>query len=709
MVEAAARARSPGSPCSTRRARASPLPARSESASQTRGRPAPRRARRRSSSSAAGGSRSSSRSSLPRRSPVTVRRTAGRQRRPCAAPARTRAARRSGRAAAAASDRRRTSARAAPAARRPRGPRARRATSISAPSQADRDRVDGEVAPREVLLDRRAELHVRQRTGARVGLAPRAGDVERERRRSDRRGAEALVHHQLPAERSAARRATARASPSTTTSSSSAAARAAGASRHRAADRPRAPSSPARRPASSRCSAPGAARNDRGPSAQSTLNGCRGYPASPMTAGRSCSWRRRGARCCSSPRAPCSRSPPARGRVEPRRRIRRRADGDAHPDAIPSSRRRARSRPARNFVWAHYGYSKDRRRYLPASMILRPPYWRVWSYTGSVLLEFPPVMAEGKLFLLKNNGALHAIDKRTASAVDAQARRPGRRLARLRQRAVFVTLLSRGNTQGGRGLRAARHDGKILWKRLLPVALGVLSAVRRRPRLLRLGERHRLHVRAGDGAVRWKYKANGRGQGRARAGQRQALLRRLRRPRLRDPRRPTAARCGRRAPRARTFGLARATSTRRRRWPTAASTSATPTATCTRSRPPTASSRGPRAPAPTSTPRPRWRRSRAEADRLLRLLRRHVLRARRAHRQGALDAQRRRQDLRRRDRRRRHRLLLEPRQEDTTGLGARTGRRSSTIGRGAYNPVIWDGRTIFLTGYSSLYALRPLK
>ena len=31
------------------------------------------------------------------------------------------------------------------------------------------------------------------------------------------------------------------------------------------------------------------------------------------------------------------------------------------------------------------------------------------------------------------------------------------------------------------------------------------------------------------------------------------------------------------------------------------------------------------------------------------------------------------------------------------------------MGRGAFNPVISDGRTIFLTGYSSLYALRPQK
>ena len=43
----------------------------------------------------------------------------------------------------------------------------------------------------------------------------------------------------------------------------------------------------------------------------------------------------------------------------------------------------------------------------------------------------------------------------------------------------------------------------------------------------------------------------------------------------------------------------------------------------------------------------------------------------------------------------------------TTGLGVRTGRKVFSMGRGAFNPVISDGRTIFLTGYSSLYALRP--
>ena len=43
----------------------------------------------------------------------------------------------------------------------------------------------------------------------------------------------------------------------------------------------------------------------------------------------------------------------------------------------------------------------------------------------------------------------------------------------------------------------------------------------------------------------------------------------------------------------------------------------------------------------------------------------------------------------------------------TIGLGARTGRKVFEFPRGGYNPVITDGRTIFLVGYGSMYALRP--
>jgi outer membrane protein assembly factor BamB len=43
----------------------------------------------------------------------------------------------------------------------------------------------------------------------------------------------------------------------------------------------------------------------------------------------------------------------------------------------------------------------------------------------------------------------------------------------------------------------------------------------------------------------------------------------------------------------------------------------------------------------------------------------------------------------------------------TAGLSARTGRRLFGIGRGAFNPVVSDDRSLFLVAYSSIYQLIP--
>lgn len=166
--------------------------------------------------------------------------------------------------------------------------------------------------------------------------------------------------------------------------------------------------------------------------------------------------------------------------------------------------------PLRNFIWAGYGYSKDRRKFLPASKLLRPPFKRVWSYTGSILLEFYPAMAEGKLFLLKNNGALHAIDKRTGKAVWKRklgvlaAATPAYGNGR-----IFVPILSRGKGKPGAMYALDAKTGKILWRRLLP-SRTESSPVFDGDRVYFGSENGTIYnLRAGDGAVRWTFKAQG--------------------------------------------------------------------------------------------------------------------------------------------------------------------------------------------------------
>lgn len=64
------------------------------------------------------------------------------------------------------------------------------------------------------------------------------------------------------------------------------------------------------------------------------------------------------------------------------------------------------------FVWPYYGYDAARTRYLPG-VNLRPPFRRIWTLGGSKLIEFQPVMAKGKLFFQKNNGEVYAVSAKT--------------------------------------------------------------------------------------------------------------------------------------------------------------------------------------------------------------------------------------------------------------------------------------------------------
>ena len=83
------------------------------------------------------------------------------------------------------------------------------------------------------------------------------------------------------------------------------------------------------------------------------------------------------------------------------------------PDRPPAVARHHASLPA--FEWPVYGYGKTRTRALaladPAA--LHPPYRRIWAVHGSTLLEFPPVMGAHSLYLLKNDGAVYAIQRKT--------------------------------------------------------------------------------------------------------------------------------------------------------------------------------------------------------------------------------------------------------------------------------------------------------
>jgi outer membrane protein assembly factor BamB len=70
-------------------------------------------------------------------------------------------------------------------------------------------------------------------------------------------------------------------------------------------------------------------------------------------------------------------------------------------------------KPAASFSWPEYGFDLARTHAAPP-LGLRPPFRKVWSMHGDwSLIEFPPVLERGRLFLGTNHGLVLAVDAAT--------------------------------------------------------------------------------------------------------------------------------------------------------------------------------------------------------------------------------------------------------------------------------------------------------
>jgi outer membrane protein assembly factor BamB len=182
----------------------------------------------------------------------------------------------------------------------------------------------------------------------------------------------------------------------------------------------------------------------------------------------------------------------------------------AEPPPAPPPQQPKTKRVVDRFVWPFYGYSKDRRRWLPAPASLRPPFVRMWAFRARSLLEFNPVMAGPWLYVIANDGWLYSVAKRTGRmrwkrrigvlAAESPAYAAGR---------VCVTVLNRGRGQPGRAACLRARDGKILWSRPLP-SRAESSPLIDSGRVYFGSEDGTVYaVRLADGALRWRFHAQG--------------------------------------------------------------------------------------------------------------------------------------------------------------------------------------------------------
>ena len=163
------------------------------------------------------------------------------------------------------------------------------------------------------------------------------------------------------------------------------------------------------------------------------------------------------------------------------------------------------------FVWPDYGFTKSRRRYLPTSADLRPPFKTVWAMQTKDLVEFPPVMAGGRLFLLKNNGTLWAIGANNGHRV--WQRKVGAQAAAspsVANGVVYAVVLKRlHRVPAGRAAAYTQRRGRVLWSR--PLRSRSESSPLYANGMLYFGSEDGTvyGLNARNGHLRWTYRAPG--------------------------------------------------------------------------------------------------------------------------------------------------------------------------------------------------------
>jgi outer membrane protein assembly factor BamB len=176
---------------------------------------------------------------------------------------------------------------------------------------------------------------------------------------------------------------------------------------------------------------------------------------------------------------------------------------ESTPTALPK-------RPPDRFSWPNYGYTKDHSRFFPAPESLRPPFRQLWERNAYELLEFPPVIYAGRLFQLGDHAVLAATNKHTGKLV--WKRKLGRLSASspaVTSNTVYVTVLDSGRGAPGRVFAINSSNGKTRWSRALP-SRAESSPLVDRGRVFFGSENGTVYaLNDSNGSVAWTYHAGG--------------------------------------------------------------------------------------------------------------------------------------------------------------------------------------------------------
>jgi outer membrane protein assembly factor BamB len=166
-------------------------------------------------------------------------------------------------------------------------------------------------------------------------------------------------------------------------------------------------------------------------------------------------------------------------------------------------------------TWPMYGYDPARLR-APTGLKVRPPYRRepVWTFRAGALLEFPPVIAYGRIYIVNNKGEVFALDEARGKVKwTYRSHRCSAASPAVGNHLVFVSLLNKppcnaSHGQDGKVIAFDAETGKIRWQRTIgPSESSPLFA----DNLVVVGDwSHNVYAfTASTGNLRWHFHAGG--------------------------------------------------------------------------------------------------------------------------------------------------------------------------------------------------------
>jgi len=171
------------------------------------------------------------------------------------------------------------------------------------------------------------------------------------------------------------------------------------------------------------------------------------------------------------------------------------------------------------FQWLRYGYDAARTRDFTATRAPAPPFRRGWRFEDYALLEFPPVIYGNTLYVVDDDGSAKAIDKRTGHKLwetkvgTLAAASPA---LGVRQKLVYVPILSTNpsapSTQApgnGRVVALSMSTGRVVWSHA--VAPGTESSPLAWANSVYFGDQNGIvySLNARTGRVNWTFHASG--------------------------------------------------------------------------------------------------------------------------------------------------------------------------------------------------------